>query len=112
MAQSRIILKPVIDLKKTGEKIKSLRKSNGFSVQEVKDIFGFDYPQAVYAWEQGRNVPTIDNLLVLSRLFKVPVEEIVAYTLVSMSCCCSEHAASCMNRDAATCEKCRFSKSA
>ena len=40
-------------------------------------IFGFDYPQAIYAWEQGKNAPTIDNLLVLSYLFGVNISEIV-----------------------------------
>ena len=67
--RSVTIQKPVVDLKATGAQIKSLRIKYGFSVHDIQTIFGFEYPQAVYAWEQGKNVPTIDNLLVLAHLF-------------------------------------------
>lgn len=69
--------KPVIDIEATGNQIKFLRKKSGFSVRDIQLIFGFEYPQAVYAWEQGKNIPSIDNLLVLSRLFDVPVEQLL-----------------------------------
>ena len=52
------IQKPVVDLKATGAQIKLLRIKNGFSVHDIKTIFWFEYPQAVYAWEQGKNIPT------------------------------------------------------
>lgn len=112
METIRNILRPVIDLKATGNKIKNLRKANNFSVRELQQIFGFEYPQAVYAWEQGKNVPTIDNLLVLSRLFKVELSELVEYTLVEVKSCCSEHAAACMNQDEKECSRCSFRKTA
>ena len=48
------IQKPVVDLKATGAQIKLLRIKNGFSVHDIQTIFGFEYPQAVYAWEQGK----------------------------------------------------------
>ena len=57
--------------------IKRLKKLRGYSVHDLQVIFGFDYPQAIYAWEQGKNAPTIDNLLVLSYLFDVNISEIV-----------------------------------
>ena len=60
-----------------GAQIKRLRKLRGYSVHDLQVIFGFDYPQAIYAWEQGKNAPTIDNLLVLSYLFDVNISEIV-----------------------------------
>ena len=77
MENSRVFLKPVVDLEATGSKIKFLRKSSGFYVHDLQNIFGFEYPQAIYAWEQGKNIPSIDNLLVLSTLFSCRVEEIV-----------------------------------
>lgn len=82
-------LKPVIDLNATGNKIKNLRKNSGFSVRDIQEIFGFDYPQAVYAWEQGKNVPTIDNLLVLSKLFDSSIEELIITRTVEIEVCCS-----------------------
>ena len=50
------IQKPVVDLKATGKQIKQLRKENGFTVRDIQDVFGFEYPQAIYAWEQGKSV--------------------------------------------------------
>lgn len=73
----KTLLRPVIDQIATGEKIKKIRKEQGLSVRDIQNIFGFDYPQAVYAWEQGRNVPAIDNLLVLSSLFKVQISDLI-----------------------------------
>ena len=77
METIRTFLRPVIDLQGTGAQIKRLRKLRGYSVHELQVIFGFEYPQAIYAWEQGKNAPTIDNLLVLSYLFGVNISEIV-----------------------------------
>lgn len=73
----RTILRPVIDQIATGERIKKIRKEQGFSVRDIQNVFGFDYPQAVYAWEQGKNVPTVDNLLVLASLFECDIEDML-----------------------------------
>lgn len=70
-------VRPTIDLQATGNRIKSLRTKSGFSIKNIQDVFGFQYPQAVYSWEQGKNIPTIDNLLILAKLFDVSIEEIV-----------------------------------
>lgn len=83
-------LKPVIDLKATGSRIKEIRKDRGFTVKDIQDIFGFEFPQAVYAWEQGKNVPTIDNLIVLGRIFNVSIEELIATKIVEIDIVCSE----------------------
>lgn len=112
METIRTFLKPVIDIQGTGAQIKRLRKLSGFSVHEVQQIFGFEYPQAVYAWEQGKSIPTIDNLIVLAQLFKVDIEDIIAVNNVEVSIPCSDHAASCMNDSGNNCKECRFKKPA
>ena len=94
METIRTILKPVIDVEGTAAQIKKLRKKNGFSVHDVQLVFGFDYPQAVYGWESGKNIPTIDNLLVLAKLFGVDIGEIIVTNIIEISLPCSEHAAS------------------
>lgn len=68
---------PTIDMRKTGERISELRIQAGLSVKELQDIFGFATPQAIYKWQHGTAMPTIDNLLVLSVVFKVPIEGII-----------------------------------
>ena len=54
--RSVTIQKPVVDLKATGAQIKSLRIKYGFSVHDIQTIFGFEYPQAVYAWDRERRL--------------------------------------------------------
>ena len=68
---------PVIDMRGTGLKITQLRKASGKSVKDLQDIFGFGTPQAIYKWQQGAAMPTIDNLIVLSVIFRVSLDEII-----------------------------------
>ena len=68
---------PTIDMKKTGENINRLRKQAGLSVRDLQQIFGFATPQAVYKWQQGAALPTIDNLVVLAAVFQVPMDDIL-----------------------------------
>lgn len=68
---------PTIDLVATGKNIVRLREESGLSVRELQDIFGFATPQAIYKWQHGATLPTIDNLIVLSTIFKVSMEEII-----------------------------------
>ena len=68
---------PVIDLVATGENITRLRKSRGLSVRDLQNWFGFEEPQAIYKWQKGKSLPTVDNLYALGALLDVPMEEIL-----------------------------------
>ena len=68
---------PVIDMAATGRNIIRLRKSAGITVREMQDAFGFGTPQAIYKWQNGTSLPTVDNLVMLSGLFDVPIDEIL-----------------------------------
>ena len=68
---------PTIDMAGTGQNIAKLRVQNGFSVKQLQDIFGFATPQAIYKWQHGTALPTIDNLVVLATLFHVQVDDIL-----------------------------------
>ena len=68
---------PTIDMVKTGEKIEYLRKARGFTVSELQDCLGFNTPQSIYKWQEGKVVPTIDHLVALSSLFGVTIDEII-----------------------------------
>ena len=72
-----MMLVPVIDMKRTGEKIISLRKKCGLSVRELQELLGFVRPQSIYKWQRGETLPNIDNLVALSCAFSVPIEEIL-----------------------------------
>ena len=68
---------PVIDMARTGQNIGRLRKQAGLSVRDLQDIFGFATPQAIYKWQQGVALPTIDNLVVLAAVLQVRMDDIL-----------------------------------
>lgn len=70
-------LMPQINVIQTGVRIREFRKASGISTKTMMKIFNFDTPRAIYNWEEGANAPSIDNLLVLSALFKVTIDELI-----------------------------------
>ena len=68
---------PVIDMIGTGQNIARLRKQAGLSVRDLQDVFGFATPQAIYKWQQGVALPTIDNLVVLAAVLQVRQDDIL-----------------------------------
>ena len=68
---------PVIDPVATGENIARLRKERGLTVRDMQDWFGFEEPQAIYKWQKGKSLPSVDNLYALGTLLDVPMEEIL-----------------------------------
>ena len=68
---------PTIDLFATGKNISTLRSDAGLSVRDLQDIFGFATPQAIYKWQHGTALPTIDNLVVLAAVFDVAIDDIL-----------------------------------
>ena len=53
---------PVVDLNRTGQNICILRKQSGISVKELQKMLGFATPQAIYKWQHGDSLPTVDRL--------------------------------------------------
>lgn len=68
---------PVIDMVATGKNIVRLRKAHGYTVAELQEFFGFDAPQAIYKWQQGKTLPSTDNLFALSQFLGVNMEDIL-----------------------------------
>jgi transcriptional regulator with XRE-family HTH domain len=70
---------PVIDLTATGINITRLRIRAGLTVKDVQDVFGFATPQAIYKWQHGTALPTVDNLAILAVLFGVKIDDILIF---------------------------------
>ena len=68
---------PTIDMVATGKNIEMLRKAAGISVRDLQDIFGFGTPQAIYKWQNGTALPTVDNLIALAALLHVRMDDII-----------------------------------
>ncbi len=101
-------LYPVIDLVETGKNIVRLRQERGMSVRDLQSFFGFAEPQAIYKWQTGKSLPTVDNLYALSALLDVPMDDILVsakqkVNIISLEqqaeSCCSHVYTSCFGRD-------------
>ena len=68
---------PAIDMAATGKNITRLREAAGLTVRDLQEIFGFATPQAIYKWQHGTAMPTIDNLVVLAAVLEVPMDAII-----------------------------------
>ena len=66
-----------IDMMKTGQNIIRLRKKADLSVKDLQDALGFSTPNAIYKWQQGLALPTLDNLVVLADMLGVTLDDIV-----------------------------------
>ncbi|MBP5231040.1 MAG: helix-turn-helix transcriptional regulator [Clostridia bacterium] len=49
----------------------------GLSVRDVQAYFGFEEPRAIYKWQKGETLPSVDNLYALGHLLEVTIEEIL-----------------------------------
>ena len=68
---------PVINMVATGQNITRLRKQAGLSVANLQQIFGFTTPQAIYKWQRGTALPTVDNLVILAAVFNTNINNIL-----------------------------------
>ena len=69
---------PTVNLKKTGENIMRIRKEAGISVRDLQNMIGFSISLAIYSWQNGSYLPTIDTLIILAAIFGTTLDEIVA----------------------------------
>ena len=77
-------LKPVLDLDATGAKIKTLMKQREITPRQLQLILNFPYVQTVYNWFAGKNMPTLDNLVVLAKVLDVAMDDIVVTKMVDV----------------------------
>ena len=68
---------PTINMVATGRNVTRLREKAGLTVKDLQDVFGFATPQAIYKWQHGTALPTIDNLVVLAAVFDVAIDDIL-----------------------------------
>ena len=71
---------PSLDMAATGNNIEKLRRTAGISVHELQKMLGLSSTQAIYKWQNGTSLPSVDNLLALSVLLEVPIDSILVTT--------------------------------
>ena len=68
---------PVLDMTATGARIHELRTQHKLTVEQIREYLGLESTQAIYKWQSGKSMPTIDNLYALSMLFETSVDDIL-----------------------------------
>ena len=73
--------RPVIDIPATSRRLKEIREKRGLKIADVQKLFNFEYPQAVYDWEnpEKKTLPRIENLVFLAKIYGVSMDELIVY---------------------------------
>ena len=74
----------MIDLAATGDNIRRLRIERGLTVKDVQSYFGFEEPRAIYKWQSGQTLPSVDNLYALGSLLEVPMDRILVPAAIKL----------------------------
>ena len=83
---------PVIDMIATGRNIERLRRERGMTVRDLQTYFGFEEPRAIYKWQRGQTLPSVDNLFALGVLLDVSMNDILVpagRTAQQEAACCA-----------------------
>ena len=73
----QMMVYPKIDPEATGRQIRRMREAKGYTVDEFVELMGNVSPQAYYKWQNGKCLPTVDNLLLMSWIFGTTIDEII-----------------------------------
>ena len=81
---------PVIDVEATSKKLKSMRIQHDISVAEMQKLFAMENPQSIYNWENPdkKTLPCIDNLVILAKLYQIPVDDLLVIQQKAPSFAC------------------------
>lgn len=65
-----------INMQATGERIRSVIYSHGYSILKVTKILNLSQ-SAVYKWCWGKQLPTVDHLAELADLLNITMEDLL-----------------------------------
>lgn len=65
-----------INMEETGKKIKKMREMSGMTIKQVQDACGIS-AAAVCKWQNGQALPSIDNLVTLSVIWNVRMDDLI-----------------------------------
>ncbi len=68
---------PIIDMKGTGQWLRFLCKREKVTVAELQERLQIASNQAIYAWFNGKSLPSLDNMCALSRVLRMPMDDLL-----------------------------------
>lgn len=69
-----------IDMKATGKNLRRMFITRGLTTKDVSEMLGYDATTAVLNWTGGKVAPRINNLIALSDILGVSLDDIVVTT--------------------------------
>ena len=70
-------MRPTIDIVATGANIRRLRAERGITVAQIQAFLELETPRAIFKWQSGATLPNVENLLGLSIILGVSMNDIV-----------------------------------
>lgn len=67
----------MIDMKKTGRRIKEACDSQGITVKQIQQELNIGSFQSVYSWFHGKTLPSMDNFYALCKLLHVSMDSMI-----------------------------------
>lgn len=71
---------PVIDQYATAKKIRRYMERAGLKPADIQRCLRLSCVQTVYRWLDGTNIPTVDHLYALSRIFRIRTDDMIVFT--------------------------------
>lgn len=68
---------PILNPVATGRNIDDIRRDRNLSVAALKDALGLSTTNAIYKWFRGDSMPTLDNIVILSSILKVSINDMI-----------------------------------
>ena len=83
-----LLSSPVINVEATSVNLKNIREKNKLTVAQLQKVFNMENPQSIYAWEDSKkkNLPRLDNLVVLAKLYNVSIDELIIVENITQNC--------------------------
>ena len=66
---------PNIDLQRTGQKMKRMLESAGYTPRMLQEYLHLSCVQPIFRWYKGMILPSVDHLLMLSELLGIHMED-------------------------------------
>lgn len=67
----------MIDMKKTGQRIKNVCDKQGVTVKDIQKELHIGSFQSIYNWFQGKTLPSLDNLYALCKFLCVSMDSMI-----------------------------------
>ena len=82
---------PNIDLQRTGQKMKRMLETAGYTPRMLQEYLHLSCVQPIYRWYKGLILPSVDHLFMLSELLGVHMEDFLVKKNAVTAICDIEH---------------------